>query len=168
MCFAVYIGTDRPLPTSQWDEQTRRFHLAPLAEKDEPARRHFSKPHIYYAGSHLQCGCGFFHNSLVFTDDADMMREYEDSQRSARSLVQVLETALADADAVEVFVTWEGRQAEPPTRRLALTPEAFLSPLQRYSPDADEEIQFAYTPVQEQDFIVMRKRCAPDQRVPSK
>ncbi len=157
MCFAVYIGTDRPLATSQWNEADRQVYLTDLAEKDEPARQHFSKPYVYYSGAHTQCGCGFFHNSMVFTDDPNMIREYEASQRSARALIAVLEHALEAADTVEVFVTWEGRQGEAPSRRLTLAPPAFLSPLEPYSDDADREVQMATSSVREQDFIVMRK-----------
>ena len=158
MCFAVYIGTDQPLPTSQWDAEARSFYLAPLTAKDEPVRMRFSKQHVYYAGSHLQCSCGFFHNSMVFNDDSDMMQAYEDSQRSARALAGVLEQALSTSDSVEVFVTWEGRQTEPPARRRSMAPEDFLSPLRRYAEDSDEEIQVADSPVEEQDFIVVQKR----------
>lgn len=91
MCFAVYIGTDQPLSTSVWNEAQRQCYLAELVEKDKPARQHFSKPYVYFAGSHIQCSCGFFHNSLVFTDDPKMMHQYKESQRSARVLVAVLE-----------------------------------------------------------------------------
>ena len=157
MCYAVYIGTDHPLQTAEWDEDDRQFCLAPLAEEDEPVRSCFSKPYIYYAGSHLRCSCGFFYNSLVFTDDPEMMRHYEASQRSAQALVAVLREALAISDTVEVFVTWEGRQAEPPTRKRTMLPEDLLSPLHRYAEDADEEVQMADSPVDEQDFIVMQK-----------
>lgn len=157
MCFAVYIGTDQPSPTAAWNETQRQFYLTELAEKDEPARQHFSKPYVYYAGSHLQCGCGFFHDSVVFTDDPEMMHQYEESQRSAFGLVAVLEQALDHADTVEVFVTWEGRQAEAPARRLVLAPSAMLSPLEPYGPEEDPEVRMAASSVKEQDFIVFRK-----------
>ena len=160
MCFAVYIGTDHPLRTSEWNEESRQFYLTSLAPKDEPAKQHFSKSYIYYAGSHTRCSCGFFNNSMVFTDDADMMREYEKSQQSAKALVEVLEKALVHADTVEVFVTWEGRQAEAPRRRLVLAPVDFLTPLQSYSDDADEEIRTASSVIEEQDFIVVQTRVA--------
>ena len=157
MCFAVYIGTDRPLATSMWNDAKRQFYLNELAEKDEPARQHFSKLYVYYAGSHLQCSCGFFHNSMVFTDDPEMMQKYEESQKSARALATVLERALDHAETVEVFVTWEGRQGEAPARRLTLDPSALLSPLEPYSAEADREVMMARSSVLEQDFIVFRK-----------
>jgi len=157
MCFAVYIGTDKPLATSQWNEADRQLYLADLAQKDDPARQHFSKPYVYYAGSHTQCGCGFFHNSMVFTDDPAMMREYEETQKSACALAAVLMQALDHADTVEAFVTWEGRQGEAPARRLTLVPSALLSPLEPYGPEADREVMMARSSVEEQDFIVFRK-----------
>ena len=163
MCYAVYIGTDHPLPTAAWDEMARKVYLTDLTEKDEPVRAWFSKPHLYYAGSHLRCGCGFFINSMVFTDNPEMMREYETSQQSTRTLIAMLEQALATADTVEVFVTWEGRQAEPPVKRRDMVPQDLLAPLQPYGEGHDAEIQVAVAPVDEQDFIVIRKN--PEDRV---
>lgn len=157
MCFALYIGTDQPLVASQWNEAEPRFYLAALTDKDKPARQHFSKPYVYYVGSHLKCGCGFFCNSIVFTDDPGMMREYEETQQSARALVTILEQVLDHADTVEVFVTWEGRQAEVPARRLSFAPSVLLSLLEPYSADADPEVRMTRSSVEEQDFILFRK-----------
>ena len=157
MCFALYIGTDRPLATSEWSEERRQFYLAALSERDEVVRHHFSKHNVYYAGSHLQCGCGFFQNSLVFTDDQDMMRSYEESQQSARALVEVIQRALATSDSVELFVTWEGRQGEPPERTRDMVPQQLMSPLERYSDDADDEVREAHSLIEEQDFIVFHR-----------
>jgi hypothetical protein len=156
MCYAVYLGTSEPLHTSGWNEDTKAVYVAAPSEKDEPVRAWFTKPHIYYVGSHLQCGCGFFHNGLVFTDDAEMMRAYEASQSSVRSLVAILEQALTTSDAVEMFVTWEGRQSEPPMRRRDMCPKDLMTGLQRYSEDADGAVQIAESAVREQEFIVMR------------
>ena len=157
MCFAVYLGTDHPLQTCQWDAQSRRVYLAALTVDDEPVRPHFSTEYVYYAGSRLRCSCGFFGSGMVFTDDPDMMREYEESQESAGALVVILEQLLATSGVVEVLVTWDGRESEPPARRRAMAPEDFLSPLRRLSPDADEEIQFADASVETQDFIVAQR-----------
>jgi len=159
MCFAIYIGTDIPLATSAWSKDQRKVYLSDLAEKDEAARQHFSKPYVYYAGSHLQCSCGFFHNSMVFTDDPEMMRAYEETQQSARALVSILEQVIDQTETVEVFVTWEGRQAEAPTRRLLFAPSALLSPLEAYDSDAEPEVRLARSSVEEQDFIVFQKEC---------
>jgi hypothetical protein len=157
MCLALYIGTDQPLATSLWSERQRQFYLAELATKDEPARQHFSKPYVYYAGSHLQCSCGFFHNCMVHTDDPEMMRQYEESQQSARALVSTLEQVLDHSDTIEVFLTWEGNQALAPSRHLMLTPSDLLSPLQPYSDDTDPEVKLAISAINEQDFIILRK-----------
>ncbi len=157
MCFALYIGTDGPLETSEWSESRRKFYLAPLGARDEVVKRHFSKPYVYYAGSHLQCGCGFFHNSLVFTDDPDMMRAYAESQESAGALVEVIQRALATSDRVELFVTWEGRQGEPPERVRDLVPQQLISPLVRPSDDVDSDVREAHSLIEEQDFIVFHR-----------
>lgn len=158
MCYAIYIGADQPLATSEWKEKDCLCYLTELAEKDQPARQHFSKPNVYYAGSHLQCSCGFFHNSMVFTDDPAMMAEYEKTQNSARALIAILEHALQLAGTVEVFVTWEGNQSLAPARRLTLEPSALLSRLEPYSADTDPEVKIAISDVVEQDFIVFQTK----------
>jgi hypothetical protein len=158
MCYAVYIGTDQPLATSEWREKDCLCYLTELAEKDHPARQHFSKPYVYYAGSHLGCSCGFFHNSMVFTDDPAMMTEYEKTQNSTRALIALLEQALQQASTVEGFVTWEGNQALAPVRRLTLAPSALLSRLEPYSADTDPEVRIAISDVAEQDFVVFQTK----------
>ena len=71
MCMMVYIASDCLLPTSAWDETRPSFHVRELVERDEPVRRQFSKPHVYYVGSHEGCGCGFQYGQYAgFEDDA--------------------------------------------------------------------------------------------------
>lgn len=157
MCYAVYIGSEKPLPTSEWVEGETLCYLKELAEKDQPVCCHFSKPFVYYAGSHLHCSCGFFHNSMVFTDDHGMMQAFEETQKSVRALIAVLEHALQESDTVEGFVTWEGNQSQSPLRRLTVAPSALLSRLEPYSDETDPEVRIAVASIQEQDFIVFRK-----------
>jgi hypothetical protein len=55
MCYAIYIGTDQPLATSEWREKDCLCYLKELAERDQPARQHFSKPYVYYVSSPETC-----------------------------------------------------------------------------------------------------------------
>jgi hypothetical protein len=56
----LYLGSDVPLPTSKWRKESPGFFLSDTEDEIQVARRHFSKHHVYYAGSHEGCGCGFF------------------------------------------------------------------------------------------------------------
>jgi hypothetical protein len=60
MCYMLYLGSDVPLPTSKWRKESPGFFLSDTEDEIQVARRHFSKHHVYYAGSHEGCGCGFF------------------------------------------------------------------------------------------------------------
>jgi hypothetical protein len=59
MCMVVYLAADAPLPLISWDAQAPAFHVKALGSRDDPVRARFSKPHVYYVGSHEGCGCGF-------------------------------------------------------------------------------------------------------------
>ncbi len=154
MCYAVYIGTDTPQPTSEWEKDNRNIYIKDLIERDFPVRTNFSKPFIYYVGSNLGCGCGFFPNGPLYPDDGEDMQRFEKAKRSLKALVAFIEENLATAETVEVFVTWEGRQSEPPTRRRTLSPNELCA---NPEPFGEEGQLMVNVPIEEQDFIVMKK-----------
>ena len=69
MCYMFYLGSDVPLPTSEWQKESPAFHLSSCGEEIKEVKRHFTKPEVYYAGSHEGCGCGFFFDK---NDDPDL------------------------------------------------------------------------------------------------
>jgi hypothetical protein len=154
MCYAVYIGTDSPLQTSEWNKDDRRFHVKGLTEKDLPIRANFSKPYIYYAGSNLGCGCGFFTSSLLDSSDPEEMQRHEEAQASLKALTALIQDSLSTSESVELFVTWEGRQAEPPSKRRAMSPDELVSTTTPYGDD--DQMLVVNSPVEEQDFIVLK------------
>ncbi|MDB5342634.1 MAG: hypothetical protein JWP89_1011 [Schlesneria sp.] len=119
MCMMVYVASDYPLPTLAWDQDNPRFHTADLSKQDEPVRRHFSKPCVYYVGSHDRCGCGFqWGEDEGFEDEADLPAKKE----SRRRLAEFLVGALQDQPAVEVYACWDGDQAAPANRNERVRP----------------------------------------------
>jgi len=142
MCYAIYIGSDQPLPTSEWNEADRTFYVTHLTDDTRVVSKHFSKRHVYYAGSHQGCGCGFF-SDPDYGDDEDEKREYEDSRADVRALVEYLNKALEKQNTLEFLVTWEGQQTEPVKRKLELCPEDLLLP------------EF---PLDEQDFAIIKRK----------
>ena len=91
MCMAVYFASDYSLPTSAWNQACPRFYVVELAAHDQSVRRQFSKPFVYYAGSHEGCGCGFQYGEYEeFEEDADLA----DKRDSRRRLVEFLSVAL--------------------------------------------------------------------------
>jgi hypothetical protein len=108
----VYVASDYPLPTLAWDAAHPGFYVTELSERDEPVRRHFTKPCVYYVGSHEGCGCGFQYGEYVgYEEEADLVQK----QASRRRLAEFLAVALQHQAEVELFACWggdEGAKAE--------------------------------------------------------
>lgn len=109
MCMMVYVASDRPLPTSAWDAARPGFHVTELSDRDAPVRRQFSKPYVYYAGSHEGCGCGFQYGE--YEDEPAALAAGRDSRRR---LAEFLAAALRHQPEVELFACWDGDQAAEP------------------------------------------------------
>jgi hypothetical protein len=106
----VYVASDYPLPTLAWDQANPRFHVTELPERAEPVRRHFSKPCVYYAGSHEGCGCGFQWGEYEGYGEEDDLPAKQDSRRR---LADYLSVALQHQPAVEVYACWDGDEGLP-------------------------------------------------------
>jgi hypothetical protein len=120
MCMMVYVASNYPLPAAAWDEAHPAFHVAELSDRDEPVRRQFSKPCVYYAGSHEGCGCGFQYGQYEgFEEDPAALAAAQDSRRR---LAEFLALALEHQSEVELFACWDGDQAAEPEHRGRATP----------------------------------------------
>ena len=137
MCYMLYLGTDVVLPTSEF-EGGCIFFLSDTDARIEVARQHFSKSHIYYAGSHTGCGCGFFF------DENDGPDEVKQAKASVQKLCETIEVALQSDSSVELLVTWAGFEDVSPERRMEMTPDMIF---------ADTRFPF-----DEGDFITFTKK----------
>jgi hypothetical protein len=120
MCMMVYVASDYPLPTLAWDEARPGFHVAELSDRDEPVGRQFSKPCVYYVGSHEGCGCGFQYGQYegIEVDPAELTA----ARDSRRRLSEFLAVALQHQSVVELFACWDGDQAAEPEYRGRMRP----------------------------------------------
>ncbi len=135
MCYAIYIASNNECPVLEWDESNPGFYLEPLDERQKIASKQFTKPHIYYAGSHEGCGCGFFTDPDYHDEDDNL----EQAKKSIASLIDLLKAQLKASSEIELFVCWEGDENKRPKRKLRMNPEDLRSqPL----------------PLQELDFII--------------
>lgn len=73
---------------------------------DAPVRDRFSLPFVYFAGSHLGCGCGF----QKYEDDD----ERDKTQANYTALAGVIRNVLSSTSSVEIFTCWEGDHANEP------------------------------------------------------
>jgi hypothetical protein len=124
MCMVVYLASDYPLPTSAWDQAKPGFYVTEVANSDEPVRRQFSKPYVYYVGSHEKCGCGFQYDQWE-GDEEDALK-LDAVQHSRLRLAEFLSAALQHQSAVELFACWDGDEACLPEHRGCVRPADLL------------------------------------------
>lgn len=112
MCMMVYVASDSPLPTLAWDEARPGFYVEELSERDEAVRRQFSKPCVYFVGSHEGCGCGFQYGQYEgLEEDQEQLAAAKESRRG---LSDFLAVALQHQPGVELFACWDGDQSATP------------------------------------------------------
>jgi hypothetical protein len=104
MCLSVHIASDLPLPVSTWNPDARAFYLEAVPI-DAPVRGRFSLPFVYFAGSHLGCGCGF---TRYENDD-----ERDKTQANYTALAGVIRDVLSSTSSVDIFTCWECDAREP-------------------------------------------------------
>ena len=106
MCLAVYLASDRALASVPWDEDRPAFHLQPVAAS-ALVRKQFKLAHVYYAGSHEGCGCGF-------SKDGEAGEDLARCQQNYAALARVAREAMANGATLQVFTCWEGDQDVAP------------------------------------------------------
>src|SRR4051812_39214604 len=121
MCWVIYVASDTPLPSSARGETDRRFCVEDLSSRDEPVRRHFSKPSVYRLGSREGRGCGLQYGlHEAFEDDPGALA---DADASRRDLAEFLTRALRHQSELEMFACWDGDQSAEPEFRATICPE---------------------------------------------
>ena len=149
MCIVLYLGTDVPVPTSQWSDADPRFRVMDLLEAEEPVREHFSRRYVYYLASHEKCGCGFDWDAerdekeiAEYADEWKNLPEgtkkelnwtpaqdraaYEARRQNADSLVVVLRSVLEESEEAEIYAMTDGDESGPPTSRKTTTPDDII------------------------------------------
>ena len=120
MCYEIYIASDKPLKTIDWDENNRKLNVNKIDSKDKIIKKIFSKPHIYYIGSHLKCGCGFFYESSL-TPDCDEREVAKQVIQSQKELKKYIRQSLGKCKEIELYVSWEGDKEKDPLKTIRLT-----------------------------------------------
>ncbi len=114
----LYLAADQPLSLIPWDDTRPAFHVTELPANRAAVRRQFSRPFVYYAGSHEGCGCGFQYGEYEVDDsDAEEWAEAALREDSRKRLVEYLKAALTKVSSVEVYACWDGDEALPQEHR---------------------------------------------------
>jgi hypothetical protein len=125
MCKMVYVASGRALPLIEWQENNPGFWVRELREAEEAVRKQFTKPSVYYLGSHEGCGCGFAYGIWPIADDSPYAERRHDEERagreSVRRLAEYLSEAVEDGE-VELYACWDGDQESNPDEQATITP----------------------------------------------
>ncbi|MEZ5316209.1 MAG: hypothetical protein R2752_02300 [Vicinamibacterales bacterium] len=124
MCMAVYAAADAPLPLVEWDTAQPAFNVHPLEPRDEPVRRHFTRPFVVFVGAHTGCACGFAYGAFAPRDDLERAEDAR-ARASVTALRRYLTAAVAELGVVELFSCWEGDQGAEARHRLEVGPDHF-------------------------------------------
>ena len=116
MCFMIYVGTDKPLPTMDWKKDVPDVWVRSLIESERPVISHFKKAVVQYIGSTAGCGCDFPHvllqnNEWRVVDDDDNEQKEKNSY-NAKTLAAISQNS--GEKSVEIYGIWAGNGAKPP------------------------------------------------------
>ena len=106
----VYIGSDKPLPLIDWNENKPSFNVSDLSKYEKSVMAQFKFSHVYNAGSHRGCGCGFI-------KDFENKEELTRAQDNYHQLKAYLQKAQAMGANNQIFSCWDGDQEAKPENR---------------------------------------------------
>ena len=110
MCLMIYIGSDQPLTLIDWNEDNPSFSISDLTKYEKKVKTQFEFPYVYNAGSHQDCGCGFFKKNKA-----------EEALAQAHDNYLQLKTYLQNAREMgannQIFSCWDGDQDARPAVR---------------------------------------------------
>jgi len=116
MCQRLYIASRKKLKTQKRGKSSPFLSVQDLGDADR-VREHFGpdREHLYLAGAHVVCGCGF---PAVQADGSgrDDRVEPEDLQ-SKQALAEHLRDACRGNGTIELYLCWTHEESEPPLGR---------------------------------------------------
>src|SRR4051812_6465715 len=120
MCRVLYIAADRPLPLIALNPENPEFHVIELTEREAPVKSQFSKPFVYYVGSHQGCGCAYDLASMSIGEPEQL----PNARRDREKLASYLQDAVEAVGQLELYTCWDGDWEDPPVQRISIDPLA--------------------------------------------
>jgi hypothetical protein len=119
----VYIAATEPLGIVAWNDAQPAFYVSELRESEASVRQQFDMPHVFYAGSHEGCGCGFQYGEYPQFEDEDRPLK----RASLDAFAAYLAEQLKRVPSIQLYACWDGDQLAPPEHQRALTPGSLRS-----------------------------------------
>ena len=107
MCLAVYIASNKSLPTIPWVKEKPAFYVEEVVNHETGVKQQFQYQYVYYAGSHEGCGCGFI-------KDGEAGEELAQIEENYKRLSAYIKDAKNSGAKLQIFSCWEGDQTREP------------------------------------------------------
>ncbi len=117
MCMVLYVASGEPLEEVPAHVPPMPLSARRIEPDEERVRQHFTKPHVYFLGSHTGCSCGF--------DYGHGSDEDAQGRESVRQLAAWLSDAVQKTGEVELYACWNGDESEPAGQREVVDLSAF-------------------------------------------
>jgi hypothetical protein len=105
MCFYLYLGAESKQKLIPWDESDPQLCVEEVEKDDLVKLTAFSKPNIYYVGSHEGCGCGFRQEvDVTYAEHVDLRSKNKNQQ----ALFSYVSGSLANESSIELYGVWAG------------------------------------------------------------
>jgi hypothetical protein len=117
----LYLASAVPLKTSEFSAESPGFYVGEISPEEKAVRVHFSKPFVYFLGSHTNCGCGFDYNPEYSEGESG-----QPTSATSRRALSALLHALTKREDVEVFACWSGDETAEVVARKQASPHDFL------------------------------------------
>ncbi len=119
MCFALFIGTIKPLPRVPWSKDAPDVHVEGLTDHNVMVKVHLCSPEVQYVGSSEGCGCSFRYWSEETGESSEDRSEQiaynAETRRNRESLIRILQNS--GEQAVNLYGVWEGDFDKAPESR---------------------------------------------------
>ena len=120
----AYIASRLPLPLIPWRQDAPAFNVTELTEPERQVLCHLAPPHIYQAGSHTSCGCGFNEGREYPGAYDDPAAERADAIESSSRLARYVREHQVE----QIYSCWSGDEGEPKEFERHIKPDDLTAP----------------------------------------
>lgn len=118
----VYIASRSPIPLIPWRQDAPAFNVIELSDQERKVCRHFTLPHIYQAGSHTSCGCGFNEGREHPECGDDATAESSEALESSSKLVHYIREYRVE----QIYSCWSGDEGESKESERRIRPDDLI------------------------------------------